>query len=280
MPHNSSAETLPHPQDLRQARVAADFGRAAAGYDRAARLQQYVGQQLLGLFSPASTSAPGVGQVLDLGCGTGYFLPLLAQQLAPVQLNAVDLSPAMLAYARDTRAVSAAFIPAPAEAVPLPSHSQDRVFSSLMLQWCPDLPRVAQEIRRLLAPGGEAVLSTLVDGTLGELKDAWSQIDPGVEHVNRFLPGTTLEQQLRSVFPGADVHYETVTLWYPDALALLRELKDLGARHKDGGRRSVTSPGRLRALNGAYEQYRQPERGLPASYQVAYLRVTRPLSDG
>lgn len=263
-------------QVQRQARVAADFGRAATGYDSAARLQQQVGRQLLDLFSPSSVTAEAAGNVLDLGCGTGYFLPVLQQQFNPCQLTAVDLSPAMLAYARDSRPVTAVFIAAPAESVPLVTASYGRIFSSLMVQWCQDLPRVLGEMHRLLAPGGEAVVSTLVDGTLTELRDAWGVADPGVAHVNHFLPRAELEQQVRTVFADAEMNYETVTLWYPDALALLRELKTLGARHKDGGRQSATSPGRLRALSGAYNRYRVAEHGLPASYQVAYMRFHKP----
>lgn len=259
--------------DSRQARVAADFGKAAGTYDSAARLQRQVGEQLLTRFS--SQQEPG-GAVMDLGCGTGYFLPALARRLAPSRLTAVDLSPQMLAHAREHRQVEAQFVEAPAESVPLADASQNRIFSSLMVQWCQDLPRVAREIRRLLVPGGEAVLSTLVDGTLSELRQAWKQADPGVEHVNRFLTPRELEQQLRQVFPEAGVEYQCIRLWYPQPLALLRELKTLGARHKDGSRRSATSPGRLKALNSAYNQWRDPKEGVPASYQVAYIRLTRP----
>ena len=48
--------------------VAAAFSRAAASYDTAAVLQREVGERLLGM----GLSHPGQ-QVLDAGCGTGYF---------------------------------------------------------------------------------------------------------------------------------------------------------------------------------------------------------------
>ncbi|MDX1590286.1 MAG: malonyl-ACP O-methyltransferase BioC, partial [Oleiphilaceae bacterium] len=256
----------------RQARVAADFGKAAGAYDSAARLQRQVGERLLEKMAPGQG-----GAVMDLGCGTGYFLPALARRLAPATLTAVDLSPQMLDYAREHRPVEASFIAASAESVPLPESSQRRIFSSLMVQWCQDLPAVAAEIHRLLAPGGEALLSTLVEGTLGELREAWHEADPGVAHVNDFLAPGELERQLRRVFPDARLDYECIRLWYPQPMALLKELKTLGARHKDNGRRSATSPGRLRALNRAYSRWRDPGQGVPASYQVAYIRLHKPL---
>jgi len=258
------------PAQGRKARVARDFGRAAAGYDAMARLQRHVGEQLLLQAMPGAAD-----HLVDLGCGTGYFLPELSRTFRPVQLTAVDLSPAMIAQARSTRAVSAQWLVADAESVPLPSASVDLLFSSLMIQWCEDLPAVAREIHRLLRPGAEAVVSTLVSGTLHELRSAWDVVDPGVPHVNHFWSLAEVKSQLGAAFSDLEIVTEPVTLWYPDVMALLRELKGLGARHKDGGRTSATSPGRLRALVAAYDDYRDGDQGVPATYQVAYIRLKK-----
>lgn len=62
---------------------------------------------------------------------------------------------------------------ADAESLPFPSDSFDVVFSNLMVQWCDDPRTVFAECRRVLRPGGRLVLSTLLEGTLTELKQAW-----------------------------------------------------------------------------------------------------------
>ncbi len=256
-------------QIVRKSRVADDFGQAAARYDEVARLQRQVGEQLMTRLRPGEA-----GHVLDLGCGTGYFLPRLLEALAPAQLTASDLSPGMIRYAREQRGVAADWLVADAESLPLGDASVDQVFSSLMIQWCSDPVAVLREVRRVLKPGGEAVFSTLTDGTLHELREAWAQADPGVEHVNQFRSRSEYEQLIKSVFDHAGIESVPLTFWYPDAMALLHELKELGARYKDEGRRAgVTAPGRFRRLKQAYEQWRDPAKGLPATWQVAFIHI-------
>ncbi|MBK8993676.1 MAG: hypothetical protein IPM40_19400 [Gammaproteobacteria bacterium] len=53
--------------------VARSFGRAAAGYERAAALQRTIGEELLALAPPLAPA-----RVLDIGSGTGHFSARLA----------------------------------------------------------------------------------------------------------------------------------------------------------------------------------------------------------
>ena len=253
-------------------RISDDFGAAASHYDSAARLQQAVGARLMDFMG----ADPG-GRGLDLGCGTGYFLPLLSRSLQPGELIAADLSPGMIDYARRERDLASEWYVADAEALPLDDASLDWVFSSLMIQWCDDTNAVFREALRVLRPGGEAVFSTLVQGTLGELEAAWAEADPGGRHVNRFLTLEELKAALDDAAVPSPVEVEPMVLWYPDLMALLKELKTLGARYKDETRRrSAMAPARLRALGQAYERFRQGDRGVPATWQVAYVRLHRP----
>lgn len=254
-------------------RISDDFGAAARHYDSAARLQQQVGASLMQRLGPRTG-----GRGMDLGCGTGYFLPMLEQRLAPAELLAADLSPGMIRYAREMRGIASSWLVADAERLPVADASLDWIFSSLMIQWCADTGAVAREAHRVLKPGGEAVFSTLVSGTLGELESAWAEADPGGHHVNRFLTSA----ELRSAFEGMDaevsVDIEPMVLWYPDVMALLKELKSLGARYKhENRRRAAMAPARLRALGAAYERFREGDQGVPATWQVAHVRLVRTL---
>ncbi|XOZ34961.1 malonyl-ACP O-methyltransferase BioC [Halomonadaceae bacterium KBTZ08] len=262
----------PQANQVSRHRVSEDFGAAAHSYDEAARLQQRVALNLLARMEPP---VGGVG--LDLGCGTGFSLPRLAEALAPAELIAADLSPGMIDYARSHRSVNARWLVADAANLPLASGSLDWLHSSLMIQWCEDTSAVAQEMARLLRPGGEAHLATLVDGTLTELEAAWAEADPGRRHVNRFLTPAELEARLAAGFEGVTVDVEPLVLWYPDVMALLGELKTLGARYKDEQRhRGALGPGRLKAMRRAYNRHRDPGHGVPATWQVAYVHLTGP----
>lgn len=257
---------------VRRERVSEDFGAAAQRYDASARLQQRVARDLL-----AWMDVPVGGVGLDLGCGTGYSLPLLSEQLRPSELVAADLSSGMIDQARAQRSVEARWLVADAANLPLASQSLDWLQSSLMIQWCEDTSRVAAEMARLLRPDGEAYVATLVAGTLTELESAWAEADPGRRHVNRFLTRQALTAQLATGFERVDVEVVPLVLWYRDVMALLDELRALGARYKDEQRhRGALGPGRLKAMRRAYERERDPQQGVPATWQVAFVRLANP----
>jgi SAM-dependent methyltransferase len=98
-------------------------------------------------------------RVLDLGCGTGDLTLMLLELGA--QVTALDLSPAMVALARQRAELfrpgsSADWVAAPVEASGLPSGGYDVLLGRFVLHHL-DLNQAAREISRLLAPGGRAV---------------------------------------------------------------------------------------------------------------------------
>ncbi|XXY51631.1 class I SAM-dependent methyltransferase [Sorangium sp. So ce269] len=107
--------------------------------------------------------APGQ-RVLDVGCGTGT-LAVLAQQRHPgVEVHAVDGDDEVLSIARDKAARAGAavrFERTMAWALPYPDGTFDRVVSSLMFHHliADDKRRAAQEILRVLRPGGALLLA-------------------------------------------------------------------------------------------------------------------------
>lgn len=258
-----------------KARVAADFGAAAITYDAAARLQRDV----LGILTNAlEKRALSPEVLLDLGCGTGLALPSLMSLFGESNILALDLAEGMVRHARSRqsngRERSAGWLVGDAEALPLASGSLDLVFSSLAIQWCENTRMLFDELGRVLRSNGGLILSTLVEGTLEELRSSWQEVDPGRPHVNQFLSTETLTAEVVRVFPSARVEIIPLRLLYPDVMALLRELKGLGARYKDGATRSgATAPGRLRQLAQAYERFADHDSMLPATYQVAVIQV-------
>ncbi|WP_304639606.1 malonyl-ACP O-methyltransferase BioC [Pseudomonas sp.] len=246
--------------------IAESFGRAAATYDQAAEFQRKVGRDLMARLPRARK----VSDILDLGCGTGYFTRALAEHYKRPVVG-LDLAEGMLRYARARSAGAGDWIVADAETLPVRSDSQDLLFSSLALQWCPSLGKALEEGRRVLRPGGCMAFTTLVDGTLDELRQSWSVVD-GYVHVNRFGSRIELQAQLAAAgFNRWECRVEPYVLHYGQLSELTRELKALGAHNLNAGRPGgLTGRARLRALTEAYERFRQPE-GLPATYQVAHV---------
>ncbi|KFK95087.1 MULTISPECIES: malonyl-ACP O-methyltransferase BioC [unclassified Serratia (in: enterobacteria)] len=242
--------------------VASAFSRAAQSYDAAALLQREVGERLLGM----GLNHPGQ-QLLDAGCGTGYFSRRWRE--LGKQVTALDLAPGMLAFARQRQAAEA-YLLGDIEQIPLPTAAVDISFSSLVVQWCSSLPRALAELYRITRPGGVILFSTLAAGSLHELGDAWQQVD-GERHVNDFLPLA----QIAAACGDYRHHLQSVwqTLEYPDVMALMRSLKGIGATHLHQGREAgLLSRQRLAALQAAYPRQRGQ---FPLSYHLVYGVIYR-----
>lgn len=252
-------------------RVAESFSKAAASYDAVAHLQRRVGDRLFGMLDSEDCAA-----VLDLGCGTGSSLLRLQLQFPSAALYAVDIAHGMLEFARKQHGVvDCTMLCADAECLPLANESVDCVFSNLALQWC-ELMIVLRECKRVLRPGGRLYMSTLGPETLRELRTAWSEVDDYV-HVNRFTPIETVYVALadESLHDYA-VTRELITLQYTNLRSLTSELKALGAHNiNSGAPRGLTGKQRVRALLSAYEQHRDAQDMLPASYEALYLCATK-----
>ena len=104
-------------------------------------------------------------RVLDIACGTG----IVARQAAPWvgatgQVTALDMNPAMLAVARQAPLTTGAVIQwQQGNAIDLPF--ADGVFDVTLcqhgLQFIPDRAAALREMRRVLAPGGRALVMVL-----------------------------------------------------------------------------------------------------------------------
>ncbi|MDP3617648.1 MAG: class I SAM-dependent methyltransferase, partial [Rhodoferax sp.] len=105
----------------------------------------------------ASLVATGDGPhtVLDLACGDGYLLWLLAQQNQPQRtLIGIDLSQGELAAARTRLGESVTLHKGMAQALPLPNDSVDYLLCHMALMLMDPLDQVLCEVRRVLKEGG------------------------------------------------------------------------------------------------------------------------------
>jgi SAM-dependent methyltransferase len=100
--------------------------------------------------------APWAGRTLvDLGCGSGYWLPGYADEAA--QVIGVEPDPGLLplAKARDPRVT---VLPGSAEHIPREEASVDVVHARFAYFWPPHCAAGLAEVRRVLRPGGSLVV--------------------------------------------------------------------------------------------------------------------------
>jgi malonyl-CoA O-methyltransferase len=264
---------------LDRARIRQQFSAASHSYDSAARLQRVTGMKLI-----ESNAELFDGQVLDLGCGTGINTKLIDAVLSgenpssdtskvKTQVTGCDLAFDMTLKTRVVTRNKVNCIQADAEQLPFAKDSFSLVYSNLMLQWIDDLTVPLKEISRVLKPGGQLLFTTLLDGTLFELKNAWAGIDND-NHVNNFSELSTVTQALDHSGFEYQVDVQPIVLDYQEVTQLARELKHLGANYvKNRGKKGLMGRQKWAQLRQNYLPYKKTNGMLPATYQVAFVRA-------
>ncbi|MFP8966400.1 malonyl-ACP O-methyltransferase BioC [Pokkaliibacter sp. CJK22405] len=251
-------------------RLAQDFGQAANSYDQAASFQKKIAAELL----VHSHKFMGVG--LDLGCGTGQLSAAMSQRGLPVV--ALDIATGMLQNAR-SRQVASHYLQADAEALPLASAQFDWVISSLAIQWCHEPARVFAEVQRVLKPGGTFLFSTLGPDTLHELRQAMVTVD-GHHSLYEFAGLNEWRDAIHresSEWAQAGLWQQPCECEFENVGAVMRALKQIGARHKAPVQKNLRGRGWLNALALAYPTQARASGRLIASYDVIYGHLQKPL---
>lgn len=251
--------------------IAQSFSRAATHYDDVAHLQREVGEQLLAQL-PSFCVPPE--RVLDLGCGTGYFIDRLQQHYQPSDLLGIDIAEGMLTVAK--RRHRGSYLCADAEHLPLASGSVDLIFANLSIQWCEHYEALFAEAYRVLKPGGYFAYTTLGPRTLHELRTAWLAVDRYV-HVNAFVEQAVLACSIaRARLQWQHRSEKMIVKTYRQLDELTRELKQLGVHNLNRGRcKGLLGKHRMQRFRQAYECQRTAQGWLSATYQVWYGVLTR-----
>lgn len=128
--------------------------------------------------------------VLDIACGDGYLLHLLAEQDPDLALIGVDMSHNELAAARQRLGTRGQLLHQRAQALSLPAASVDVALSHLALMLMDDLQQVLDETRRVLRPGGQFAAIVGRGFLLGEIGELYLQAFRSVarEHALPALP--------------------------------------------------------------------------------------------
>lgn len=190
----------------------------------------------------------------------------------------VDSTPELL------EACSGLRVLADEEALPFADASLDLVVSALALQFVNDLPGALIQIRRALKPDGLFLAALLGGASLRELREAWltaeAEVSGGASpRVAPFADVRDVGALLqRAGFALPVVDSETVTVTYPDPLALMRELKGMGAGNVLVARRRVPVTRRLlmRAAEVYVERFAGPDGRVPATFEILTLTAWAP----
>lgn len=242
--------------------IAKSFGSASRSYDVSSRLQRFSGKHLM-TWLPKRTNLT----VLDLGSGTGFFTDLLASEYRDV--IGLDISKEMLNFSKESRNNQILWLEADAHNIPLKDNSIDFIYSNLVIQWFDPLDEAIEEMLRVLKPGGLLIFTTLIDGTLHELKSSWKQVDED-QHVIDFKTVTELNTLLNSdKCMLVEQKCQDIILEYQNVIHLARELKGLGANHlAQKKNRGLSGKDKWFKMTEHYQDFLEPSGIYPATYRL------------
>lgn len=263
--------------DKRQVRRA--FERAARSYDRAAVLQREICERMLSRLDYVKQQPR---TILDVGSGTGYGARRLAERYPGAFVASLDLAHGMLLQARNhgpwwTRWLrgGVAQVCGDMEALPVKRDWADMLWSNVTLQWVNELSRAFAEARRVLAPGGLFMFSTFGPDTLKEVRAAFA--GDRHTHTNRFTDMHDIgDLLLQGGFSNPVMDMEFITLTYDVPVAIMRDLKAIGAHNVTAGRaRGLTGRKGWSAALARLEAGRRDSR-IPITFEVIYGHAWKP----
>lgn len=249
--------------------VAKQFSRAVDTYDSADGIQRESGLLLLNEFAIDIRLSEN-SLVMDLGCGTGSFVSDLQSRFNLSKVVGVDISLAML---NRTKQKTSYLVGADADSLPFTNASIDLIYSNFSLQWCFDLPKLFDELHRVLKPGGQLIFTTLGQDSLQELIRAWKAVD-AQEHVNPFVDKSVLSHLLAEKFSLSEIGQQKKIAKFNTLAALLKSLKAVGATHHVHSSSGLLGKSKFAQLTAAYESHRQ-DNMLPLTYDVIFARATK-----
>lgn len=170
------------------------------------------------------------------------------------------------------------------EHLALAPDSCDLVVSALALQFVNDLPGVLAQLRAALRPDG-LLLAALIGGeTLTELRQAFAAaeseqeggLSPRVAPLADLRDVGALLQRARFALPVADL--DRVVVRYADALALMRDLRRMGATNiLTARRRTPLSRATLARVAEIYAgTFSDPDGRIRATFDIVWVAGWKP----
>ena len=199
--------------------VSQKFGSSVNTYGEESVAQQHIAQkmaQLLVQHLPTSSFK----QIVELGCGTGYYTRLLMKLYGEEPLILNDLCPEMLSYCKEHISQKARLLPGDAETLKLP-RCTSLLTSCSALQWFDSPATFFRNSLSALSRGGYLAFSTFGPDNTREVKELTGK---GLDYLS-------LEELKKMIEPYYDLCYaaeERLSYTFSSPMEVLRHLKKTG----------------------------------------------------
>lgn len=250
------------------------FGKMSHSYDEYANIQKNMAVTLHHL---AKTTG-NFTNILEIGCGTGFFTRLIASLYPQARILATDISPGMLTAAkanlRDFNHIRYAL----EDGENLQTcETFDLIISNAAFQWFNDYTKAYRGFLDHLLPGGHLIYATFGQNTFRELHASFqaaheiSGIRSSARHGQSFASSSALHTLM------TDLSYKTVTHteeyfreFFPTVKDFLASIKKIGANNASHRGNPTVNRQLMFSMMRFYEQNYQEHGQIYATYHVIY----------
>ena len=210
---------------------------------------------------------------VDIGSHHGVMARLLSERMDGVRAVSLSGALALAEACPGPRAVVSE------EALPLKEGTIGLITSVLSLQLVNDLPGALIQIRRALRPDGLFLGALLGGDSLIELRQAFmlAEMETAGGVSPRVFPAADVRDLggllMRAGFALPVADSERLTVTYADPLALMRELKAMGAANPLAARsrKPLRRDTLARAATLYAERFSEPDGRVRATFEILYL---------
>lgn len=255
-------------------KVINSFSRQADHYDQYAVVQKHMAKSLTTMLHNLSA----VESILEIGCGTGFFTRLLAETFPNAYILATDISPVMLAVAKENLAdlSNVRYQLADGENIQL-EEKFDVIVSNAAFQWFNDYAQAFKGFYDALKEGGRLIFATFGEGTFCELHHSFQTAEQALvcfsgDHISHgpvFISRQKLQSAGRSAGFELFSRTEDFREYFPSVRSFLASVKKIGANNHTNAEVRFDRRMILAMINYYENNYRLEDK-IYATYNIVY----------
>ena len=239
------------------------FGCSVQSYANEAMAQQQIAQKMAGLLK-RYVRLPMKEQIVEFGCGTGYYSQLLMNLYGEESLIVNDICPQMLDYVSRNVSCRLRQLPGDAETLQFPRFTS-MITSCSAIQWFENPERFFKNSLSSLNEGGYLAFSTFGPDNVKEVSSLTGR---GLS----YLSLEEIKQKLAPVYDVCHAEEEHLTYTFSSTLEVLRHLKNTGVTGLGG---QAMTRAELNQFVNNYSNRYSNENGVYLTYHPIYIIARR-----